>query len=272
VAYVVQADGQIAGLDLDQDDLGNDDRVQYIGDVAVHYLKRGESISKTAPGSSDTEFGQFNEVTTRQICTARNISYELGISDASKTNYSSFRASLQKDYKRIAADQASQRVILDWMFELWMEVEILSGRLTGVPYVKFKQEPWVYTKKLYITPELITVDPLKERLAEAQAVKLNRTTESILAHRAGLDYEEIIAQKAEEQRILKEYGMAINPDTGELASEESINQFSDTASDVKQEDYVIESEQAKAALELLKERAADGDDTAIDILVDLNML
>ncbi len=227
IAYVVEADGAIQGLDLD-DATDADHEIQYIGDVAVHYLKKGETISKTAPGSSDTEYTQFNQTTIRQICTARNISYELGISDASQTNYSSFRASLQKDNKRIAADQASQKPILDWMFEWWMEVEILAGRLKGVPYNKFKAEPWVYTNKIYTYPEMITVDPLKERLAEVQAVNLNRTTHSMLAHKAGVDYEDIIKQKALELEILEKHGLAIDPNTGNIGKKGEVVEVLDT--------------------------------------------
>ncbi|RLF24445.1 MAG: hypothetical protein DRN01_06980 [Thermoplasmata archaeon] len=263
IAYVVQADGQIAGLDIEPNPDIDNQNIQYIGDVAVHYLKRGESISKTAPGSSDTEFGQFNETTTRQICTARNISYELGVSDASKTNYSSFRASLQKDNKRIAADQASQKPILDWMFAFWMEVEILAGRLKGVPYLKFAAEPWLYTKKIYTYPEMITVDPLKERLADAQAVKLNRTTQSILAHKAGVDFEDIIKQKAEEIKILEAYGLGVDPDTGEIASKVDINQNSDVVSDVDAANYVVDSERMQ---QFLMDKADAGDEEAQDLL------
>jgi len=118
IAYVVKRDGNISGLDIETDDDGNN--IEYIGDVAVHYLRTGEDISKTAPGSSDTEFNSFNDATIRQICTARNISYELAISDASKTSYSSFRASLQKDNKRIAVEQEALFHILDWVFASWL--------------------------------------------------------------------------------------------------------------------------------------------------------
>ncbi len=256
IAYVVQADGQIGGLDIEEED---GDQIQYIGDVAVHYLKRGETISKTAPGSSDTEYSQFSEVTTRSICAARVISYELGYQDASKTNYSSFRASLQKDMKRIQADQAWIEPALDLMFEKWMEIEIMSGRLKGISYQKFKAAPYEYTKKSYVTPEVITVDPLKERLADEKSVELNRTTQSMLAHRAGQDFENIIKIKSQEQEILDKYGMTVDPETGDLNGD---------SGNVTDKD-AINATQGDRAIEALMNLAEGGSADASDALEEL---
>ncbi len=130
--------------------------------------------------------------------------------------------------------------------------------MKGVSYPKFLAEPWLYTKKSYITPEIITVDPLKERLAEKEAVKLNRTTQSILAHKAGYDFEDIIKLKAAEAEIMAENDMGVDPETGEVASLASITQNSDTASAAKQTAYAEEDR----AMELLRELADAGNDKA----------
>ena len=186
--------------------------IQQIGDVDVFYLRPGESLVKTAPGSSDTEYNNFSEVVIRLIATARSVSYELAFKDFSKVNYSSSRASLMQDYKMFDEEQAMfTKYVYDRVFELWMQVEIMAGRL-DLPLAKYLKDPGQFTKKRYIFPKRTLIDPLKEALAFEKEVELNMLTQSELAQRNGQDFEEIIAKKAEEVAILKQYGLYVPPE------------------------------------------------------------
>ena len=216
IGYIVNSETAVGspgfptGTDTDYENgLGP---IQQIGDVDVFYLRPGESLVKTAPGSSDTEYNNFSEVVIRLIATARSVSYELAFKDFSKVNYSSSRASLMQDYKMFDEEQALfTKTVYDRVFNMWLQIEIMSGRL-NLPLAKFLRDPDQFAKKRYIYPKRTLIDPLKEALAFEKEVELNMLTQSELAQRNGQDFEEIIAKKAEEIEILKQYGLYVQPE------------------------------------------------------------
>jgi capsid protein len=198
------------------------ENIDYIGDVAVYYLRKGEKLSKTAPGTSDTEFDSFTRVAIRMLCAGRGISYELGFADMSQVNYATFRAALQKDYKHLDMISSSlENEVLDVIVEKWLENEIMIGSFPGIKYSDFKANPDRYFEVMYIGPERITVDPLKERLAEERAVKNNRSTQSEIAQKAGRTFESIVAQKEEELEILDRYGFKMT-EKGEIVPKNAL--------------------------------------------------
>ena len=216
IGYVVESDSALGSIGFPSGDAPDYDTgvgaIQNIGGVDVYYLRPGEAISKTAPGSSDTEFNNFSEVVIRLIATARSVSYELAFKDFSKTNYSSSRASLMQDYKAFDAEQESFiNYVYERVFNLWLEIEVLSGRL-NLPIMQYVNDPSKFSKKRYIFPKRTLIDPLKEALAFEKEVELNMLTQSELAQRNGEDFEEIVQKKAEEIEILKKYGLYVPPE------------------------------------------------------------
>lgn len=213
VGYVVQGEGVFGAPGFPGDPNAMDDYeegvgpITNIGDVDVFYLRPGENLIKSSPGSSDPEYNNFSETTIRLIATARSVSYELAFKDFSKTNYSSSRASLQQDYKMFDEEQSLfAKYVYDRVFTTWFEIEVLAGRLK-VPAVRFAQNPNEYMRRRYIYPKRTLIDPLKEALAFEKEVELNMLTQSELAQRNGQDFEEVIAKKAEEIEIMKDYGI-----------------------------------------------------------------
>ncbi len=212
IAYTVKADVNPHGMGVTEEDK----RLQEVNGVMVYYLQQGESIDKQAPQGSSDDYKSFVETTIRMIATSRRISYELAFRDYSKVNFASSRASLIQDWKRFDAEQTHFiEYVLNDVYSTWLEIEIMRGNIK-IPLNKFVENKHEYLKQRWITPKRAYVDPLKDSLAIEKEISMNLTTQTDQALKQGLDFEEVIAKKAQEVEILKKYGMYIEPeaDTG----------------------------------------------------------
>jgi lambda family phage portal protein len=216
IAYTVQADANPANMGVTTQE---DEQLQEINGVMVYYLKKGESISKTAPEGASEDYKAFTETTVRLMATARRISYELAFRDYSKVNFASSRASLIQDNYRFDAEQEHfVTYVLSDIFVTWMEIEIMRGNLK-IPLARFLKDKSEYVKPRWIYPKRSFVDPLKDALALEKQIALNLTTQTDQAVAQGQDFEEIIAKKAEEIEILKKYGMYVEPEIEDKSSD-----------------------------------------------------
>jgi lambda family phage portal protein len=203
IAYVVKQEGKASlyGADLDN-------QIQTVNGISVHYLRKGETISKLDPDSPPTDYVSFSESTIRLMATARNISFELAFRDYSKVNFASSRASILQDFKKFDEEQkALVDYILSDIFETWLELEVLTGRIKAPNFFTDK-EPYLAPK--WVMPKRDMVDPLKEITAIEKAIKLNLTTETDKANARGLDYEEVLNQKAKELEMKKDLELPLN--------------------------------------------------------------
>jgi len=201
IAYAVKTSGN--GNNMYGADLKNN--IQNINGVSVLYMKQGEDISKLDPDSVATDYVQFSENTIRLIATARKISYELAFRDYSKVNFASSRASLIQDNKRFDTEQDHfEEMVLDSIYETWLEVEILKGTVKASG---FEKDPVKWVKPKWIMPKRDLVDPLKEITATEKEIKLNLTCETDVANSRGEDYEEILKKKQKEIELKVQYGV-----------------------------------------------------------------
>lgn len=200
IAYAVESNGNASPYGAD---IAN--RVQEINGVSVLYMAAGEKVSKLDPDSVATDYVQFSENTIRLIATARKVSYELAFRDYSKVNFASSRASLLQDFKRFDHEQTHLvDYILNDVFESWLEIEILSGRIKANGYMV---DPSKWVKPKWIMPKRELVDPLKEITAIEKKIRLNLTTETDVANSMGEDYEGILIKKAREIELKAQYGI-----------------------------------------------------------------
>jgi len=201
IAYAVKQGGNM-------DDIYNGtktEKIQSINGVSVMYLNHGDDITKLDPDSVATDYVQFSENTIRLIATARKVSYELAFKDYSKVNFASSRASLLQDNKRFDHEQIHlKHYVLNDIFALWLEVEILKGSIVAKNFYADKDK-WIMPK--WIMPKRDLVDPLKEITAIEKKIKLNITCETDVANSEGEDYEDILRKKAREIELKKEYGI-----------------------------------------------------------------
>jgi lambda family phage portal protein len=168
-------------------------------------LYPGDKLSPFAPSRPSTQYTPYVETTLRHIAAGLNMPYELLIKDFSKTNYSSARAALLEawryfNYRRkwIADVWATQ------VYSLWFE-EAVSKGLIDAP--NFYDDRSYYTRCRWIGAGRGWIDPVKE--AQAAVIRMNSgiSTLEIECAEQGLDYEEVMEQKAREYMRMQELGI-----------------------------------------------------------------
>ncbi|MFI3241752.1 MAG: phage portal protein [Alphaproteobacteria bacterium] len=165
----------------------------------------GDKVSSFTPSRPNSAYANFVENVLRHIGVGLNIPYELLFKDFSKTNYSSARAALLEAWRYFN----SQRLWLStyWatpVFELWLEEAINKGLIEAPEFYNHK---YAYTRCKWIGPGRGWVDPVKEAQACQIRMESGLSTLEDECASQGLDWEEVLDQRAREKKRIKELGL-----------------------------------------------------------------
>ncbi len=192
----------------------------------------GDKVSAFTPSRPNSGYGQFVENVLRHIGTGLNLPFELLMKDFSKTNYSSARAALMEAWRFFSGRR--QWLATYWarpVYALWLEEAINKG-LIDAPH--FYQQKQAWTRSKWIGSGRGWIDPVKE--AQASNIRMNiglSTLEEECAAQ-GLDWEEVLEQRAREQAKQRELGLAPNntvTQTGEPSHHEDDNESNESGND-----------------------------------------
>ena len=204
IGYIVETDDPQSSFTNKVDD----EEVQEVGGVAVHYLRKGEKMSQMGHTNAGSDYTPFSSTTIRGIATARKVSYELAFKDYSQVNFASSRASLLQDWKLFDREQTHFiEYVLEDIFEAWLDVEVALGRVK-IPALKYAVEKESYLKPRWVLPKRDWVDPLKDISAIEKEIALGLTTATDVALSRGEDYADNMKKLASEielQKKLKVY-------------------------------------------------------------------
>lgn len=204
IAYTVETERDPGGFGAVKQE---QDEIQEINGLMVYYLKPGEKVSKHNNNAGGAGYGEFITNTVRMIATARNISYELAFRDYSQVNFASSRASLIQDNKRFDNEQEHLvSHILNDVFNTWIEIEVLAGRIKINP-TKWIKNQSQFIKPRWSFPKREWVNPQQDMKAIEKEIELNLTTMTDLAHERGHDLEDILKTKQKENELMKKYGI-----------------------------------------------------------------
>jgi lambda family phage portal protein len=186
------------------------------GQMAV--VPPGYEIADYSPEHPSTAFGAFVKGGMRQVATALGMSYNALANDLEGVNYSSMRSGLlvERDYWRMIQEWWEQRFLLP-LYAEWMRMAVLSGELVldtrdARKYlsVKFAGRGWPW------------VDPLKDMQAGVLGIQSGLASRTQLLAETGQDFEEVISELAEEQRMADLAGVEISgPDTAGAQADDS---------------------------------------------------
>lgn len=186
--------------------------VRYNG-LKIPHLYPGEKFELQQPQHPTAAFASFEEATLRHLAGGLNLSYEQLSRDYSKTNYSSARAAMLEAWRffrgrreAIAGKFATQ------VYALWLEEAIQRGDVElppGAP--SFYEAKAAWTRCRWIGPGQGHIDPLKEAKGTEVELKNWLTTLEEECAKRGLDYEEVLEQRALEQRLMDEMGLRQEP-------------------------------------------------------------
>lgn len=184
--------------------------------VRINMLAPGEKFSMPQATRPAVAFAAFEAACIRNIAGAMGLSYEQLAMDWSKTNYSSARAALVEVWRFIAARRqhfASGAVMPHYM--AWMEEAFDKGLLEAPPGApSFEEAPFAYLGCQWIGPPRGWVDPVKE--AQGAQLRMESALSTLEQESAeqGLDYHEVLEQRARERREMEALGLPI-PEWGQ---------------------------------------------------------
>ena len=166
----------------------------------------GDKVAPFTPSRPNAAYGSFVENVLRHIGTGLNLPFELLMKDFSKTNYSSARAALMEAWRFFLGRRAWLATY--WarpVYELWLEEAIHQG-LIDAP--GFYQHPALWTRCKWIGPGRGWIDPVKEVKASKLRLDIGLSTLEDECATQGLDWEEVLEQRAREQTKLRELGLS----------------------------------------------------------------
>lgn len=220
IGYVVESEGQNTRKPTSTNHGGVDYQLEMINGVFVEYLNNGEKLKVIDPAASGTGYKDFVDTVIRMIAAGRNVSYELAFRDFTKTNFSSARASLIQDHKLFSSNQEHMaRYLLTPLYRRFVYVMMKAGNIKTIPQLDFWKNPSKYIKPMWVMPERVWVDPLKEINAVAKEVELGITTLTEVAKSKGKDFEEIVRQRVRENETLRAAGL-IDANSAEIIKKE----------------------------------------------------
>ncbi|BAK75397.1 phage portal protein, lambda family [Pseudogulbenkiania sp. NH8B] len=168
-------------------------------------LYPGEKMAPFMPARPAAQFEAFTVAVMRHIAAALGLPYELLLKDFSKTNYSSARAALLEAWRMFRSRR--EKLATYWAqpcYELWLEEAVNKGLIEAPD---FYQNRAAYCRAKWIGPGRGWVDPVKE--AQAAQIRMNAGISTLEAECAeqGLDWEEVLEQRAREQQRMRELGI-----------------------------------------------------------------
>ena len=165
----------------------------------------GDKVAPFTPGRPNAAFGQFVENVQCHIGNGLNLPFELVMKDFSKTNYASVRASLMEAWRFFIGRR--QWLGTYWakpVYELWLEEAINQGKVDAPDFYTHKT---LWTRCKWIGPGRGWIDPVKEAKASQMRLQVGLSTLEDECAMQGLDWEEVMEQRAREQAKQQELSL-----------------------------------------------------------------
>ena len=172
---------------------------------AVIPIFPGDKVAPFTPSRPNSAYSSFVENILRHIGAGLNLPFELLMKDFSKTNYSSARAALMEAWRYFIGRR--HWLATYWakpVYELWLEEAIHKG-LIEAP--NFYQNKALWCRCKWIGPGRGWIDPVKEAKASKIRLETGLSTLEDECATQGLDWEEVLEQRAKEQTKMHELGL-----------------------------------------------------------------
>lgn len=172
----------------------------------IEELPMGKNFVPWDPSHPNQAFGDFIKSIMRGIATGNGMSYTTLSSDLEGVNYSSIRAGLLEEREEWI--QLQGWMIQDWhrpIFRRWLQSAILTGfvNLPMSKIDKFMADTWCGRRWAWVDPE-------KDIRAALMAVDGGlRSRRRIVAESDAGDFEDVLAEIAEDNELAKEAGVTL---------------------------------------------------------------
>lgn len=167
----------------------------------------GDKVAPFTPERPNAAYGQLVENIQRHIGNGLNLPLELVMKNFSKTNYASVRASLMKAWRFFIGRR--HWIGTYWarpIYELWLEEAINKGIIEAPQFYANKA---LRTRCKWIGLGRGWIDPVKEAKASKMRLDANLSTLEDECAIQGLDWEEVLEQRAREKSKVDELGLTL---------------------------------------------------------------
>lgn len=171
----------------------------------IYNLQPGESINTVSPSGQSSNAKDFISTQQRLAGSGQGLSYEAVSRDMSQVNYSSARQGLIEDQRTYSIWQ--QFLIDHFCYEVYTEFlisAVLSGKINIPDFWDNKSR---YLKHVWIAPGWSWIDPIKEVTANKIAVETGQDTLAQICAERGLDWRDVLNQRAKEIKMAKSLGI-----------------------------------------------------------------
>jgi lambda family phage portal protein len=196
------------------------ERPAYLNGVRIPTLAPGESLDSVSAAHPHGDFETFAHEMQRVIAAALGLSAEQVTQDWSKTNYSSARAALLEAWKTLA--RRRDEFCLNFaspFYGAWLWEAMDRGELplpAGAP--RYIEARAAYSRCSWTGVARGWIDPTKERAGAVMGMDAALSTLKRECAEQGLDYEEVLHQRAAEIRLMEELGLDLPDWTGAVAA------------------------------------------------------
>lgn len=170
-------------------------------------LDAGDEIQVVNPSGQASNAKDMVSILLRAVSSAMGLSYEAVSRDMSQSNYSSARQNLiedretYKEWQHYLSEHLCRKV-----YHWWLDSCVMAGGLSIPDYFS---APEKYTECRWIAKGMSWIDPAKEANANRIAMATYQTTLEEVAAEQGKDWREILAQRAKEEKLMKELGLEV---------------------------------------------------------------
>ncbi len=190
---------------------GEDEKIEELENAIIEYLRPGEDIKFPNNSGPGVEFSPFVKFNLRMLGVATGVPYDILSMDTSDLNYSKGKM-VRTDFAHALKPMQMRHIrgFCNPTIKPFYDTLALSGRVSMPGYFT---NPAVWQKAGWQPPGMESIDPAKETKGRIDGIKNGLTSEIEDARKRGRDYEEIIKEKAEAERIRKSYGVVIEDET-----------------------------------------------------------
>lgn len=162
---------------------------------------RAEFLTSANPSN---QFQTFITATIQIALKALDLPYSFFAENY--TNYSGARQALLQYEQSAATKRADNVALLEWLTDWRLALFVADGQLPGVDPAQIAHGyQWISRGQKW-------VDPLKEILADVQAIGAGLNTRTRILREQGLDFDDVVAELAHEAETLKAAGLPLNLD------------------------------------------------------------
>lgn len=207
------------------------ERPAMLSGARIPTLAPGEAITSVGAAHPHNGFGEFAAEMSRTFAAASGISAEQITQDWSKTNYSSARAALLESWKTLTRRNHEFKTgTATPAYACWLQEAMDRNELplpNGAP--DFAEARTAYSRCDWLGVARGWVDPVKEKQGAILGMDAGLSTLKRECAEQGLDYEEVIQQRAAEVKAFKEAGLPPPNWFGENATNASTPEEEPTA-------------------------------------------